>query len=81
MAHRPAKFELGGLGLGRSSHSFAYSQHLPRLPIGAVMFLVDFDGFLRDRAGRLLNLIEQATGKQVTGRDSDETIRAFAAAV
>jgi len=45
------------------------------------MFLVDFDGFLRDRAGRLLNLIEQATGKQVTGRDSDETIRAFAAAV
>ena len=43
--------------------------------------LADFDGFLRDRAGRLLNLIEQATGKQVTGRDSDETIRTFAAAV
>jgi hypothetical protein len=36
-----------------------------------------FDTFIRDRAMKLLDLIERATGKQVTGRDSDETISAF----
>jgi hypothetical protein len=33
-----------------------------------------FDDFLRARAGRLLDLIEDATGKPILGRDSDEVI-------
>lgn len=36
-----------------------------------------FGGFLRDRAARLLDYIEQAMGKAITGRDSDEVIAAF----
>jgi hypothetical protein len=40
-----------------------------------------FDIFIRDRAVKLLDLIERATGKQVTGRDSDETVSAFGAAL
>ena len=36
-----------------------------------------FDLFIRDRAIKLLGIIEEATGKQVTGRDSDETVMAF----
>ncbi len=40
-----------------------------------------FDTFIRDRAIKLLDLIERATGKQVTGRDSDETVAAFGAAL
>ncbi len=36
-----------------------------------------FDAFIRDRAIKLLDVIEGATGKQVTGRDSDETVKAF----
>ncbi|MBI2378505.1 MAG: hypothetical protein HYV07_31190, partial [Deltaproteobacteria bacterium] len=38
-----------------------------------------FDSFIRDRALKQLDLIERATGKQVTGRDSDETVAAFGA--
>jgi hypothetical protein len=37
----------------------------------------DFDGFIRRRAASLLGLIEAATGKVITGRDSDETAQAF----
>ena len=37
----------------------------------------DFSGFLRDRAARLLDLIEAATGKRVQGRESEETTDAF----
>ena len=37
----------------------------------------DFAGFLRDRASRLLDLIEAATGKSVAGRDSEEVVNAF----
>lgn len=37
----------------------------------------DFDAFIRQRAAALLKLIEQATGKAVAGRDSEETIKAF----
>ena len=37
----------------------------------------DFDAFLRARAGALLKLVENATGKQISGRDSDETVKAF----
>ncbi len=36
-----------------------------------------FDDFLRARAGRLLDLIEDATGKPIPGRDSDEVAKAF----
>jgi hypothetical protein len=39
----------------------------------------DFDSFIRSRAARLLDLIEQATGKSVLGRDSDEVTIAFGA--
>jgi hypothetical protein len=36
-----------------------------------------FEGFIRDRAARLLSLIEGATGKAITGRDSDEVMQEF----
>ncbi len=37
----------------------------------------DFDGFTRRRATALLGLIESATGKDVPGRESEETKKAF----
>jgi len=37
----------------------------------------NFNDFFRDRAVSILNLISDAMGKQVTGRDSDETVTAF----
>ena len=37
----------------------------------------DFDGFIRRRASALLTLIEASTGKAVSGRDSEETAKAF----
>ncbi|MBK1781589.1 DUF262 domain-containing protein [Advenella sp. WQ 585] len=37
----------------------------------------DFDGFIRLRAISFLNLIEQAIGKTIPGRDSQETVKAF----
>lgn len=40
-----------------------------------------FDAFIRDRARRLIDLISEAMGKKVTGRDSDEVISAFGAAL
>lgn len=40
-----------------------------------------FDAFIRDRATRLLDLIEKATGRTVSGRDSDEVKKAFGAAL
>lgn len=39
----------------------------------------EFDGFLRDRASKLLDLIEAAMGKSVPGRDAEEVIGAFGA--
>jgi hypothetical protein len=36
-----------------------------------------FDDFLRTRAGRLLDLIEDATGKPIPGRDSEEATETF----
>ncbi len=41
----------------------------------------DFDAFIRLRAGALLTLIEAATGKTVPGRDSEDTVKAFGAAL
>lgn len=40
-----------------------------------------FDEYFVNRAKKLLNRIEQATGKQITGRDSEETIEAFGGAL
>ncbi|WP_295392233.1 DUF262 domain-containing protein [uncultured Thiodictyon sp.] len=40
-----------------------------------------FDAFVRERAKRLLGLIEAATGKKVSGRDSEETVHAFGGAL
>ena len=37
----------------------------------------NFHPFIRDRASRLLNLIETAMGKRIPGRDSDEVVAAF----
>lgn len=41
----------------------------------------DFDSFIRLRASSLLGLIENATGKAISGRDSEETVKAFGAAL
>lgn len=41
----------------------------------------EFDTFIRLRAISLLDLIERATGKTVPGRDSEDTIKAFGAAL
>ncbi|MDP3608021.1 MAG: DUF262 domain-containing protein [Methylophilus sp.] len=41
----------------------------------------DFDSFMRLRASALLGLIEDATGKDVSGRDSGETAKAFGGAL
>lgn len=41
----------------------------------------EFDAFIRLRAISLLDLIEKATGKAVPGRDSEDTIKAFGAAL
>jgi hypothetical protein len=37
----------------------------------------DFPDFVQKRAGLLLNLIEEATGKAIAGRDSEEVAKAF----
>lgn len=37
----------------------------------------EFDGFIRRRASALLGLIEGAIGKAISGRDSEETVRAY----
>ena len=36
-----------------------------------------FDDYIIDRAKRILNAIEKATGKSISGRDSDDTISKF----
>lgn len=41
----------------------------------------DFEAFIRLRAGALLDLIEAAMGKTVSGRDSEDTVKAFGAAL
>ena len=37
----------------------------------------NFDDFLRDRAARLLDLVEKAMGKAVVGRDAEDVVEAF----
>lgn len=39
----------------------------------------DFDGFIVDRAKSLLNIIETAMGKTISGRDSEDVVNAFGA--
>ena len=41
----------------------------------------DFDAYFVDRAIKLLNRIEKATGKSIAGRDSEETVREFGVAL
>ena len=41
----------------------------------------DFDAYFVDRAIKLLNRIEKATGKSISGRDSEETIKEFGQAL
>lgn len=41
----------------------------------------DFDAFIRSRAVALLDLIQQAMGKTVSGLDSEDTVKAFGAAL
>ena len=41
----------------------------------------DFDQFIIDRAKRLLDAIQIATGKTISGRDSDDVIAAYVAAL
>lgn len=41
----------------------------------------DFEEFIRRRAMALLGLIEQATDKAISGRDSEETMKAFGGAL
>ncbi len=40
-----------------------------------------FEEFIRDRASRLLNLIESSMGKMISGRDSDEVVHEYGAAL
>jgi hypothetical protein len=40
-----------------------------------------FEAFIRDRASKLLDLIESAMGKKISGRDSDEVIHEYGAAL
>ena len=46
-----------------------------------ILHLDDFNAYFIDRAKQLLDRIEQATGKSVSGRDSEETIREFGVAL
>jgi hypothetical protein len=41
----------------------------------------NFGGFVRDRGARCLDLIEKAMGKAVSGRDSNEVVKAFGGAL
>ncbi len=46
-----------------------------------LMRVDNFDGFIQARAGALLDLVEKATGKQISGRDSEQTITEFGGAL
>lgn len=58
----------------------ALDEYLASHWIDASMLRTDnFDGFFIERAKNLLNAIETATGKPISGRDSDEVVKAFGA--
>lgn len=61
-----------------SVNAFALEDHLKSHLINpSLLHNDDFSGFIADRAKSLLDQIEMAMGKKVSGRDSDETISAF----
>lgn len=61
------KMDAGTLDIFLESHSIPVAQLRSDL----------FDDFIRLRANALLGLVEAATGKGISGRDSQETINAF----
>lgn len=62
--------------------STALEDHLRSHLINPALLRSDnFDGFIVDRAKALLDLIEKATGKKISGRASDETVAAFGVAL
>lgn len=61
-------------------NSTALNDHLQSHLIDPSNLLADdFGKFIIDRAKALLDLIEEAMGKKVNGRDAEETVRAFGA--
>ena len=53
-------------------------QALESHKINSLLLMADaFDDYFVDRAKQLLDRIEVATGKSISGRDSEETIREF----
>lgn len=46
-----------------------------------LLFSDNFDEFIIDRAKRILNVIEKATGKTISDRDSEETIKFYGASL
>lgn len=56
----------------------ALDRHLASHPIDASLLRTDdFSHFIASRATALLDKIEEAMGKRVTGRDAEEVVRAF----
>lgn len=73
---------LGRLLNSHSVDSVALDDHLVSHLINpALLKGDDFNGFMVDRAKALLDQIEKAMGKKVSGRDSDETVNAFGEAL
>lgn len=65
-------------GLSDEMVAIAISSH----KINYELLVADqFDAYFIDRAIRLLDRIEQATGKKISGRDSEETIKEFGTAL
>ena len=68
---RDKKMEAGTLDSFLKSHSIPVEQ----------LRGDQFDDFIRLRANALLSLVEVATGKEISGRDSQETVNAFGRAL
>jgi hypothetical protein len=65
-----------------SVNAIALEEHLESHLINpALLHADDFRGFIVDRAKALLDQIEKAMSKKVSGRDSEETINAFGKAL
>lgn len=77
----PSKY-LGRLVNNHKVESAALDEHLRSHLINPVFLKSDnFNGFITDRAKALLDQIEKATGKKISGRDSEETVNAFGVAL
>ena len=65
-------------GVSEDKIDYALESH----NINPTLLKIDsFDAFIVDRAKRLLNLIEKAMGKAVSGRESNSTIQHFGQAL